>query len=68
MKLDAEFKLSILQFKAKDQEQSAGIFLLCQNNFSESITQKQHKDVALWRGVREILGNGTVQRKEGDER
>lgn len=68
MKLDViKFKLSILQFKAKGQEQRAGIFLLCQNNFSESITWKQLKDVALWCGVKEMLGKGTVRRKEGVE-
>lgn len=65
MKLDAKFKLSILQIKAKGQEQRVGIFLLCQNNFSESITWKQLKDVALWCGVKEMLGNGTVRRKKG---
>jgi hypothetical protein len=66
-KLDAKFQLSILQFKAKEHEQRAGIFLLCQNHFTKSITWKQHKDIALWCGVKGTLGNGTAQRKEGGE-
>lgn len=51
-KLDAKFQLSILQFKAKEHEQRAGIFLLCQSHFTKSITWKQHKDIALWCGVK----------------
>lgn len=64
IKLDAKFQLSILQFKVKNHEQRAGIFLFRQNRFSKSIPWKQHRDMALWCKVKGTLGNGTAQRKE----